>query len=87
VRQTTTAIEYRDFAMRAESSGGTRALINASSPNAGESTFLQALISLAGAAGLALLVPFVILLVGLPVALFFRGLIEVIGWVLGISMR
>jgi hypothetical protein len=30
---------------------------------------LQALISLAGAAGIALLVPFAILLVGLPIAL------------------
>jgi hypothetical protein len=44
--------------------------------------FLRALASLAGAAGIALLVPFVILLVGLPVALFVRGVAETIGWLL-----
>ena len=44
--------------------------------------FLRALASLAGAAGIALLVPFVILLVGLPVALFLRGVAETIGWLL-----
>jgi hypothetical protein len=38
--------------------------------------------SLAGAAGIALLVPFVILLVGLPVALVVRGIAEAIGWLL-----
>ena len=44
--------------------------------------FLRALASLAGAAGIALLVPFVILLVGLPVALVVRGIAEAIGWLL-----
>lgn len=44
--------------------------------------FLRALVSLAGGAGIALLVPFVILLVGLPVALAVRGIGEVIGWLL-----
>ena len=43
---------------------------------------LRALASLAGAAGIALLVPFVILLVGLPVALAARGIEEAIGWLL-----
>ena len=81
MRQTTTAIEYRDFAMGAESSGRARGA-NTSSQNPRESTFSQALISLGGVAGLALLVPFVVLLVGLPVALFLRGVIEVIGWLL-----
>ena len=47
-----------------------------------ERTFLQALASLAGAAGIALLVPFVILLIGLPVALVIRGIAETIGWLL-----
>ena len=45
-------------------------------------TFLQVLASLAGAAGIALLVPFVILLIGLPVALVIRGIAEAVGWVL-----
>lgn len=44
--------------------------------------FLRALASLAGAAGIALLVPFVILLVGLPVALVVRGIAEAVGWLL-----
>ena len=50
-------------------------------------TFIDALISLAGAAGIALLVPFVILLIGMPVALAVRGLLEVIGWLFGIIVR
>jgi hypothetical protein len=45
-----------------------------------ERTFTQAVVSLAGAAGIALLVPFAVLLVGLPVVLFVRGVIEVVGW-------
>lgn len=44
--------------------------------------FLRVLASLAGAAGIALLVPFVILLVGLPVALVVRGIAEAVGWLL-----
>jgi hypothetical protein len=34
-----------------------------------------------------LLVPFVILLIGLPIALAVRGLLEVVGWVLGVAIR
>lgn len=45
-------------------------------------TFLQGLASLAGAAGIALLVPFVILLIGLPVALAVGAVAEAIGWLL-----
>jgi hypothetical protein len=45
-------------------------------------TFLQGLVSLAGAAGIALLVPFVILLIGLPVALAVGAVAEAIGWLL-----
>jgi hypothetical protein len=45
-------------------------------------TFLQVLASLAGAVGIALLVPFVILLIGLPVALVIRGIAEAVGWLL-----
>jgi hypothetical protein len=43
-------------------------------------TLVQSLLSLSGAVGLALLVPFAILLVGLPVALAVRGLLEVVLW-------
>jgi hypothetical protein len=37
---------------------------------------------MAGAAGIALLVPFAILLIGLPIALVVRGIAEAIGWLL-----
>jgi hypothetical protein len=69
------------------SSGGTRAGVIDMSRPVGDRTFIDALISLAGAAGLALLVPFVILLIGMPVALITRGLLEVIGWLFGIDVR
>jgi hypothetical protein len=49
-------------------------------PREKERPFLRGLVSLLGAAGIALLVPFVILLVGLPVALVVRGLAEAIAW-------
>jgi hypothetical protein len=44
--------------------------------NGSEQTLLQAFISFVAAAGIALLVPFVILLVGLPFALAIRGVLE-----------
>ena len=50
-------------------------------------TFLQGLVSLTGAAGIALALPIVILLIGLPIALAVRGLLEVVGWVLGVAIR
>ncbi|MGH8635814.1 MAG: hypothetical protein ACREUZ_01620 [Burkholderiales bacterium] len=53
----------------------------------GERTFFQALISFAGAASIALLVPFVILLIGLPIALSVRGGVEALGWILSLVMR
>jgi hypothetical protein len=62
-------------------------VVDVSRPTRRGRTFLQALASLAGAAGIALAVPFVILLIGLPVALAVRGLLEVIGWVLGVTIR
>jgi hypothetical protein len=43
---------------------------------------LQVLASLAGAAGIALSVPIVMLLIGLPVVLVIRGIAEVVGWLL-----
>ena len=44
---------------------------------------VQLLMSFFGAMGVALLVPFAILLIGLPVALAVRGIIDVVGWVFG----
>ena len=54
-------------------------VIDVSRPRS-ERTLIQALISLAGAAGIALLVPFAILLVGLPIALAGRGLLGILAW-------
>jgi hypothetical protein len=55
-------------------------------PMSAERTFLRGLVSLAGAAGIALLVPFAILLVGLPVVLAVRGVLEAIGWLFGVTL-
>ena len=57
---------------------GTAAVLHVSRSYDSERTLLQALISVAGAVGIALLVPFAILLVGLPIALTVRGLLEVV---------
>ena len=62
-------------------------VLDVSRPRSGDRTFLQALTSLAGAAGIALLVPFAILLVGLPVVLAVRGVLEVIGWIVGVARQ
>ena len=43
-------------------------------------TFLRGLISVAGAVGIVLLLPLLILLVGSPIALAVRVLLEVTGW-------
>jgi hypothetical protein len=50
-------------------------------------TLLQGLATLAGTAGLALLVPIAILIVGTPFALAVRGVLEAIGWFFGVSIR
>ena len=57
-------------------------VLDVSLPRDPAGPFLRALASLAGAAGIALLVPFVIILVGLPIALVVRGVVEAIGWLL-----
>ena len=62
-------------------------VIAVSGPTRGGRTFLQGLVSLAGAAGIALAVPFVILLIGLPIAFTVRGLLGVVGWVIGVNIR
>jgi hypothetical protein len=48
-------------------------------------TFLEGLVSLAGAAGIALLVPFVILLIGMPIALAVTGVVEAAGWLIRLA--
>ena len=71
----------------AEILNGLSDVIDVSRPARGGRTFLQGLVSLAGAAGITLAVPFVILMIGLPIALAVRGLLEVVGWVLGVAVR
>ena len=66
---------------------GLRNVADVSRPTSEGRTFLQGLVSFTGAAGIALVVPFVILLIGLPIALAVRGLLEVVGWVFGVPLR
>ena len=61
--------------------------VDVSSPMSAERTLVQGLVSLAGVCGIALLVPFAILLVGLPVVLAVRGVLEVIGWLFGVAVQ
>ena len=55
-------------------------VIDVSRPTHSKRTFAQGLVSLIGAAGLALVVPFAMLAVGIPVALGIRGLLELAEW-------
>jgi hypothetical protein len=57
-------------------------LIDVAQPSRDEQTVIGALISIAAASGIVLLVPFVILLVGLPIALLVRGFVEAATWLL-----
>ena len=68
-------------------STGASEIIDVSRPTRAGRTFLQGLVSLAGASSIALLVPFAILMVGLPIALSIRGVLELFGWLFGVSVR
>jgi hypothetical protein len=70
-----TAVESSD----GEAAKVKRDVIDVSLP-ATKRTFLEGLVSLSGAAGIALLVPFVILLIGLPIFLAVRGVAVAIAW-------
>ena len=72
--------DIRPSAARADTAPTTPGVIDMSRSYGSERTLLQALTALAGAAGIALLVPFVVLLAGLPIALAGRGLLEVLAW-------
>ena len=61
---------------------GVSGVIDLSRPRGSEATFLQRIGSIAGAGGVALIVPFAILLIGLPLALAARGVAEVVQWLL-----
>lgn len=65
---------------------GASGIIDVSGPSR-DRTFLQGVASLAGGAGIALLVPVAILLVGLPIALSIRGVLELLSWLFGVGTR
>ena len=81
MRSTESADETATAKSDGEAARVKRDVIDVSLPRT-RRTFLQGLVSLAGAAGIALLVPFAILLIGLPIALVVRGIAEAIGWLL-----
>jgi len=62
-------------------------VVAVSRPAQADRTFLQALASLFGAAGLALLMGVAILLIGVPIALVVRGVLEGVGWLFGANVR
>lgn len=74
-------------AVDAERTLPTADVVAVSRPANADRTFLQAFRSLFGAAGLALLMGVAILLIGLPIALVVRGLLEAIGWLFGVDVR
>jgi hypothetical protein len=57
-------------------------VIDVSRPATNGGTFAKGLVSLAAAAGIALLVPLVIVLIGTPIALAIRGVVAAASWVL-----
>ena len=57
-------------------------VVDLSSPARDGRTFLDGLASLAGVAGIALLVPFAILLIATPVALGVRSVVEATSWLM-----
>jgi hypothetical protein len=61
-------------------------VIGVSRPTPGVQSFLQALVTLCGAAGFALFFGVAILLVGLPIVVIVRGVLEAIGWLFGITI-
>jgi hypothetical protein len=62
-------------------------VIDVSALPGGKRTVIDALISLAATSGIVLLVPFAILLVGLPIALLVRGLLEACSWLAALVVR
>jgi len=57
-------------------------VIDVSRPSTDGWTFHRSLMSWVGGAGIALLVPFIILLIGLPIVLAVRGVVAAVSWLL-----
>jgi hypothetical protein len=70
-----------DVARRTVARPGT---LDVSLPHGSRRTAADAIVSLVGAAGLALLVPGVMLLLGLPIVLALRGVLHVVEWVVAV---
>ena len=64
---------------------GANDIVDVSRPHA-QRTFLDTLISSAGAAAVGLLFPLAILAIGFPFVLVVRGLLEAIAWAFGVSI-
>ena len=73
----------------ADTGATTRAscIIEVSRSSGAGRTFFQGLVALAGATGMALLAPFVILLIGLPIAISVRGILELLSWLFGVVLQ
>ena len=73
----------------ADSGATTRAIdiIDVSRPSGTDRTFLQSLVSLGGAVVIALLVPVVILMLGVPIAFAVRGVLDLLSLLLGVVLR
>ena len=80
------ALGERSSTGAVEGGTGVGNVIDVSRPRT-ERTFVQGFVSLAGAVGIALLAPFAVLLVGLPVVVGVRAVLEVIGWLSGVDVR
>jgi hypothetical protein len=63
---------------------GLPGVIDLSRPAGSDATFLRRLASIAGATGVALLVPLALLLIGLPLALAARGVVEAVQFLLSL---
>ena len=59
-------------------------IVDVSLPAVQRRTLLAGSVSLAAASGVAVLAPFAILLIGLPFALSFRGVVEAANWLLAL---
>jgi hypothetical protein len=78
--------EHAKAVADAESTARAADIIDVSRAGVEDRTFLQGFVSLAGAAGIALFVPFVILLVGLPIVLSVRGVLKLLSWLFGVVL-
>ena len=60
-------------------------VMDLSRPATGRGTFVRAAMSWAGAVGIALIAPVIVLLIGLPVVLAVRGIVTAVNWLLAMT--